>query len=490
MIRRNVFTSVGFVLVLWTIVIGAVYAQELHQQQLPKSSTPSNALAATTAVSSTFSYQGVLQENGQPVTGDREMVFRLYANETCLEQVGTPLTYTVPVSAGLFSVDLAVNQKDFNGAARWLAVEVGGIAIGCQAIQAVPYALGLRPGAVISGALSEDTTVTVVNTDTNGSAVRGFSGTGGEEDIHPGGAYYYAAGEFVGTNGVIGAASADKTDGYGVAGLAQGIYGRGVYGAATSDTGMNYGVYGESSSWGGYGIYGRSTAITGTNSGVYGTSYSEEGHGIYGRAAAITGTNSGVYGRSNSPYGTGGYFTNYADNSAADLIVGGDGGGDDGRIATDPRYTGSDLHLQSNDEVSVYLDQDDNENASFSVYNGTETTIFSVDEDGNTSQPRTGDGLAKASAMVYCSNSSASVSRYFNNISSSGVSVIDGASAGNCTVDFNFQVSDRFWSATAAWSAARGVACRANSTYNDRLDCFRFKEDGAGQNGPIMLVIY
>jgi hypothetical protein len=60
----------------------------------------------------------------------------------------------VQVTNGLFSVDLDVTHGHFNGQGLWLEVEVGGTRIGCQEILPVPYALSLRPGAVISDTTS------------------------------------------------------------------------------------------------------------------------------------------------------------------------------------------------------------------------------------------------------------------------------------------------------------------------------------------------
>jgi len=107
------------------------------------------SIAAT--VSTKISYQGVLKENGEPVTGTRDMTFRLYSDSDCTTQVGSDIDKAgVQVTDGLFSVDLEVSHGDFNGQALWLEVEVGGTKIGCQEILPVPYALSLRPGAVIS----------------------------------------------------------------------------------------------------------------------------------------------------------------------------------------------------------------------------------------------------------------------------------------------------------------------------------------------------
>ncbi len=102
-------------------------------------------------VSSKISYQGVLKEGGGPVTGLRDMVFRLYTTSACSGIPVQSITENdVLVTNGLFSVDLDVNQAHFNGQGLWLAVDVEGTRIGCQEVLPAPYALSLRPGAVVS----------------------------------------------------------------------------------------------------------------------------------------------------------------------------------------------------------------------------------------------------------------------------------------------------------------------------------------------------
>ncbi len=112
---------------------------------------PQDDLSIEAAVSSKFNYQGVLKESGSPVTGNRDMTFRLYSDSACASQVGSDIVESdVPVTGGLFSVELDVLHGYFNGQGLWLEVEVGGTAIGCQEILPVPYALSLKPGAIIS----------------------------------------------------------------------------------------------------------------------------------------------------------------------------------------------------------------------------------------------------------------------------------------------------------------------------------------------------
>ncbi|MDQ4076981.1 MAG: hypothetical protein M3220_12135 [Chloroflexota bacterium] len=314
---------VGF---LFVFAAGLIRAQEPDRAVEAGSQGKIESIA--TPVAGSIHYQGVLKENGTPVTESRNMTFRLYSDSTCSAQVGSDIIKNgVPVSRGLFDIQLPVDQSVFNGQALWLKAFVGDDGLGCQEILPVPYALSLRPGTTIDG--EGGTTLTVAasgvgsrgilargdafgmqaeasasggagitglgNTGVSalsltetgiavralasagdgttygiysevdspegyagffqnlagagseGVGVQGLSGSGSESDIHPDPDslfFYDAAGEFAGPNGVIGAASNDAVDGYGVVGLAQGAEGRGVYGRASATGGVNYGVYG------------------------------------------------------------------------------------------------------------------------------------------------------------------------------------------------------------------------------------------------------
>jgi hypothetical protein len=212
-------------------------------------------------VTSAFSYQGVLKENNEPVTGDREMVFGLYANEACTMTVGNRITHTVPISDGHFNVDLSFNQTHFNGQALWLRTEVEGTVIGCQTIQAVPYANSVRPGAVISGPVSAEGNLVHVRSGTR-SADEGVLGAklGYRTSVgYPVGLYAYAY-EY-GSVGVWGVS--DSQFGWGVNGVAQGPGSIGVRGIAAAITSTTYGVYGESNSADGSAGYFENTATSG-----------------------------------------------------------------------------------------------------------------------------------------------------------------------------------------------------------------------------------
>jgi len=76
-----------------------------------------------------FTYQGHLNEGGQPATGKYDMVFNLYDAPTNGNILGTFSIFGgVPVTNGLFAVELNAygefGTNAFNGEARWLQIGV------------------------------------------------------------------------------------------------------------------------------------------------------------------------------------------------------------------------------------------------------------------------------------------------------------------------------------------------------------------------------
>jgi hypothetical protein len=226
---------------------------------LAQDSRPAREASMAAAVNSRISYQGVLKEGGSPVTGSRDMTFRLYSNDICTAQVGDDIDKTgVPVTSGLFSVELDVAQDDINGKGLWLEVEVGGTSIVCQEILPVPYALSLRPGAKIVGVVGGSPALTVQNSSSanDSRAIRGYASA--------------ATGFTAGVNGRTDSSSTGA---------------KGVWGYAAGG-GQTYGVHGESNSTSGRGVYGRANTSSGANFGVYGQSNSPDGYGVYGQNTA------------------------------------------------------------------------------------------------------------------------------------------------------------------------------------------------------------
>ena len=115
-------------------------------------------------VKSSFTYQGVLTEDGQPVNGNRTMDFFIYRSSDC--ETGKAWDITIPdvkVDNGLFTVKLDAATYLFNGQAYWLKAIVGGVPLGCQEILPVPYAIGLVPGARVAGEILKKPVLFVAN---------------------------------------------------------------------------------------------------------------------------------------------------------------------------------------------------------------------------------------------------------------------------------------------------------------------------------------
>ncbi len=285
-----------------------------------------------------FTYQGSLSLAGILYTGSCDMQFRLYDAYTGGTLLGASAELPSPVSvySGTFTTYVDFGNQ-FTGDLRDLEIDVrcpsgAGITQTLaprQVLYGTPYALGLRPGTIISGSTWPALTVRTTAADGNGIEAYANAGTNGW------GVYASASGIGVYGNsdhgyGVKGASLPGPLGGTGVYGSGStGVYGNGtsygvhgnslvgIYGESSSDSG--YGVYGYNSSNNGPGVYGQgSLGIgvkgTGTYTGVYGlanASNSSVTYGVYGRAYSING------------YGTYGY--SLGGTGAADVSNGGIG---------------------------------------------------------------------------------------------------------------------------------------------------------------------
>jgi hypothetical protein len=106
-----------------------------------------NEVSTTTPLTSTFTYQGQLKDDGAAVNGSCDMAFRLYDDPSApINLIGNPITSTVPVTNGLFTVGLNFGNNTFDGKGRWLDIQVNCnntvfVPLPRQAVTAAPYAL-------------------------------------------------------------------------------------------------------------------------------------------------------------------------------------------------------------------------------------------------------------------------------------------------------------------------------------------------------------
>lgn len=202
--------------------------------------------APEAAVAEAITYQGRLTDgNGNLLNGNHSMRFILYDDEVGGSAVFDSGAQTVSVSDGLFNVSLPVPQAAFNGQALWLAIVIEGETLSRrQPLTPAPYALSVRPGAVVERDTAGEG-LTVQNVAT-GAAVQAAS-----NDV---------ALTVEGANFAVYALNNGEANG------------------------MGYGGYFTSAT--GIGIFGGTSAVPSTTNslpaGVYG--YSENGVGVYGEA--------------------------------------------------------------------------------------------------------------------------------------------------------------------------------------------------------------
>ena len=116
-------------------------------------------LTTVHAQGTAFTYQGRLNANNAPATGNYDLTFTLFSASSGAGQVGTPVTNTATaVSNGLFTVTLDFGAN-FAGASRWL--EIGARTNGAaafstlaprQSILPTPYAITAASANSVAGA--------------------------------------------------------------------------------------------------------------------------------------------------------------------------------------------------------------------------------------------------------------------------------------------------------------------------------------------------
>jgi len=326
---HRILTSVLVLVLALTLAVG------LSQAEGPASS-PSQGegmvgvwISSLAPLGTSFTYQGQLKQGGSPVSGTCDFQFSLWDAASGGAQVGSTQTIAgVTLDAGYFSATLdfgdgGLGTATFAGDARWLAIGVRCPAgsgsytplSGRLALNAAPYALSLRPGAVIAGDKSGFTVLTARNTTTSSFGAGFKAETNATQGtallveskatslLQTYGVYATAAsrgGTAVYGESKYGGATTDNTA-YGGYFKANAFNDVGVYGESAWTQGGGAGVWGKSAAYGGYGVYGVATHSSGENYGVYGETNSPNGSGVYGKAPSTGGN--GVYGYSASGHG-------------------------------------------------------------------------------------------------------------------------------------------------------------------------------------------
>lgn len=257
------------------------------------------------AVDNWFTYQGYLEDEGVPVNDVCDFEFSLWDSSgsgvppTGGIQIGvTETLLSLPVTDGLFSYPLnwssSFGDDAFNGQRRYLQIDVRcPVNSGAyttlaprQHLTAAPYALSLRPGAIISDT-QNDTLLTVINTSDSGTLGSAIYARG-KSDTAPAIA---ARHEGIG-HALYGTSDSSYPT---IGGLNAGI-GTGVYGSSFSGTGV-VGVQdgystSDNSAWRPGGLFG------GAN-GVVGITKAYIGRAVYGQDKSIGGGWAGYFTSSN-----------------------------------------------------------------------------------------------------------------------------------------------------------------------------------------------
>ncbi|MFO0837424.1 MAG: hypothetical protein U1D55_02785 [Phycisphaerae bacterium] len=222
-------------------------------------------------------YQAQLKLNGVAVTGVHNFVFRLCSASSSGGVLQTfPSAGALPVNvvSGLLTQELIFDVAQFDGADRWLEIEVDGVSLSPrQHLTCAPYAGAARKlvlpfSSTANAPGSGDSLFSITNTATT---------------------LLNRAGYF----------QANSTQA------------RALQGTASAATGTTVGVFGDSFSPTGTGVLGRAQATTGVCYGGAFESDSDQGYGVYGLAYNNFGTNYGGYFLTISPSGTGAYGQGY-----------------------------------------------------------------------------------------------------------------------------------------------------------------------------------
>jgi hypothetical protein len=324
---------------LWTMVfalglaallmIGMKYpaASAGHAMQVATNSVamPAGGGGDPGPVDNWFTYQGFLEDGGTPINDTCDFQFGLWdSSGTGVPPIGgTQVGTTEPVlglavTDGLFSYPLnatgAFGDDAFNGQRRYLAIAVrcpaGGGAYTPlaprQLLTAAPYALSLRPGAIISSS-QNSTLLRVVNSSDAGTLGSAISARGNSDTAPAIAAYHDGTGHALygfSNSSYPTVGGVNQGNGSGVSGNS--TNGFGVYGSSINDIGMVGVQSGYSTSdllyWDPGGLFG------GMN-GVVGITKEDGGYGVLGHDQSSGG---GWAGRFVSDNGSGVYITSPA----------------------------------------------------------------------------------------------------------------------------------------------------------------------------------
>ena len=323
---------------------GGVNAQPI----VAESDTQNLVSAVDTAaqVGTTFTYQGHLSDGGSSANGSYDFRFKLFDAASNGVQVGNTLTKNaVSVVDGFFMVNLDFGNV-FDGTALYLDIGVRPAGSSTyttlsprQALTAAPYANYSR-SVPWSGIIGIPSGLNDGDDDTTYQAGAGLTLSAGQFSV-----------DFAGSGTANTVSHSDHNH------LGQTW--------SNSDAIL---IFGEVS-----GV--RSSAV---GDGVVGNTYSSDNYGgVFRNISHLLGT-----------IGAGGaaLYTLSSGDGYPDIVLGGNSGSEDnGTISSDPTYSGSDIVLYANDRVHIHLSEVEANSSNFTVLNGANQSVFSVNESGTVS---------------------------------------------------------------------------------------------------------
>jgi hypothetical protein len=269
-----------------------------------------SVLAEAAEVSTMFSYQGKLLDNGAPASGQYDVRFSLFLSGVLGSSIGNDVTQSnVVLNAGSFSTTVDFGANVFDGTTYWLelAVRPSGSQtftplLPRQLISPTPYAIRARSAGTADVAANATQLGGVSATQYVKTDDPRLTDSGG---IKPGSVFYIQNTTDLQTNANF------NIDGIGnvggslyVGGLLWGFQGVLAYSGGNAVTGIggNSGVSGLGTL---YGVQGQNQNLTGPGAGVYGSSDSPDAFGVYGLSQSSGNQNAGVYGKGLSTGGRG-----------------------------------------------------------------------------------------------------------------------------------------------------------------------------------------
>ena len=337
--------SITFLTAMLIMLVGTG-AVSAHQVQTESSSHSLDAdLSTTASLGNAFTYQGYLSDDGGSANGSYDFRFKLFDASSDGGQVGDTLSKNaVSVVDGFFTVNLNFGDV-FNGTALYLDIGVRPAGSSTytslsprQALKAAPYA-SYALKAPWSGLTGVPSGLNDGDDDTTYQAGAGLTLSAGQFNI-----------DFAG-RGTTNTASRSDHDH--------------MYQTWENDNaillfGVSAGV--SSSSYG---------------DGIVGNTYSSDKYGgKFSNISHLLGTGEGGAA----------LYANSSGDAYPDVVLGGNSGVyDNGVISSDPLYSGSDIILRANDRVHIHLDEVNANSSDFTIKNGENNSVFSVNESGTIS---------------------------------------------------------------------------------------------------------